>query len=204
MPASRSTSCHRRPSASPWRRPVASESRTRGSIRSPRSVSVGGACWPGSRSKPRSIMSSSYDAAMVDTAMIEDPRLLCLPRGSRLLYLEMLVWAKLRRTDGHVPLGALSRLTDEPDPIAAATKLAYQELLRTDQEIGGFWIVDFAASQWTAEQVQRRIESQREARERYEERHPNRPRSGSRDKLGERSRDGSHGPTDVPTDRPTE
>jgi hypothetical protein len=39
-------------------------------------------------------VSSSYDSALVDVAMIEDPRLLTLPRGVRLFHLEALVWSK--------------------------------------------------------------------------------------------------------------
>jgi hypothetical protein len=44
-------------------------------------------------------MSSSYDSALVDTATIEDARLLSLERGIRLLHLEAMVWSKLHRSD---------------------------------------------------------------------------------------------------------
>lgn len=68
-------------------------------------------------------MSSSYDSALVDTAMIEDPALLTLPRGVRLLHLEALVWCKTRLTDGFVPTGALPRMTDENDAEEGADML---------------------------------------------------------------------------------
>jgi hypothetical protein len=61
-------------------------------------------------------MTSSYESALVDVAMIEDPRLLTLPRGVRLLYLEALVWSKAHLTDGFIPALALGRLTDQLDP----------------------------------------------------------------------------------------
>lgn len=134
-------------------------------------------------------MSSSYDSAVVDTAMIEDPRLLNLPRGIRLLFLEMLVWAKLRRTDGHVPLGAIPRLTDEPEPLDAAGRLEKVGLLRTDEEIGGYWIVDFTRTQMDRATVERKVRNAKEARERYEERHPARRRRDASDVSGDSSGD---------------
>lgn len=152
-------------------------------------------------------MSSSYDAAMVDTKMIEDPRLLALPRGVRLLYLEALVWMKLHRTDGHLPAGALPRVTDEDDPRQAAARLVEAELWTMTDNGWAMPIEEYSASQWTKSQVEGRIKSQRDARERYDEKNPDRPRRGRHgrtDVSRERSDDTSGDGIDRPTDRPTE
>ena len=53
----------------------------------------------------------------------EDPVLLELPRGIRLLYVEALVYSNAHGTDGKLPRHVLSRVTDEPDPVAAAEQL---------------------------------------------------------------------------------
>jgi hypothetical protein len=115
-------------------------------------------------------VSSSYDSAVIDTAMIEDVRMLLLPRSVRLLYLEALVWAKLRRTDGLIPRAALPRVTDEPDPELAAARLVEVGLL--DNRPEGWQITDFERTQMSAKRV---AELQAEAKRRYDEyrtRHP--------------------------------
>lgn len=53
----------------------------------------------------------------------DDPRALKLPRGVRLLHMEALAWASRHMTGGVIPQGSLARLTDEPDPDAAAAEL---------------------------------------------------------------------------------
>lgn len=108
-------------------------------------------------------MSSSYDSAVIDTAMIEDHRLLSLPRGVRLLNLEAMVWCKAHLTDGFVPSGALRRMTDEPDEEHACQLLVDAGLWeRVDK---GWQIVGFTDSQMSAERVREKREA---ARDRYD------------------------------------
>jgi hypothetical protein len=96
-------------------------------------------------------MSSSYDAVVLDTAMIEDERLLGLPRGVRLLHWEAMVWAKLHRTDGRIPAGALPRLTDEPEPWKTAEQLVAAGVWRMTDS--GWLIAVFLDTQMSAERV---------------------------------------------------
>lgn len=108
-------------------------------------------------------MSSSFDSALVDTATIEDPRLVVLPRGVRLLAVEALVWSKLHRTDGFLPAPAVLRMTDEPDPWQAAARLAEAGVWEAK---GDSWqIVGFTDSQMSAARV---LEKQQAARIRYD------------------------------------
>lgn len=108
-------------------------------------------------------MSSSYDSALIDTAMIDDPRLLRLPRSIRLFHLEALVWSKLHRSDGFVPTGAVGRMTDEPDPQFAAGELVRVELWHVAPD--GWQIVRFTDTQMSAA----RVEAKRAAaKERYD------------------------------------
>jgi len=143
-------------------------------------------------------VSSSYDSALIDTAMIEDARMLALPRGIRLVHVEALVWAKLRRTDGFIPRGALPRMTDEADPIDAAERLVGAGLW--ESAANGWQIVGFTDMQLSREQVERKVQLARKARDRYEERHPDRPRRGKRGKDGtDASDEASRDATDLPT-----
>ena len=117
-------------------------------------------------------MTSSYDAAVVDTALIEDERLLRLPRGIRLLYLEALVWCKAHRSDGRIPPTALRRMTDEPDERAAAGQLVEAGLWRMEADC---WVIsDYGRHQMTRDRVERKEARAREARDRYEEGRPGR------------------------------
>ena len=117
-------------------------------------------------------MTSSYDAAVVDTALIEDERLLRLPRGIRLLYLEALVWCKAHRSDGRIPPTALRRMTDEPDERAAAGQLVEAGLWRMEADC---WVIsDYCRHQMTRDRVERKEARAREARDRYEEGRPGR------------------------------
>lgn len=130
-------------------------------------------------------MSSAYDSAVVDTALIEDERLLTLPRGVRLLHLEALVWSKARLTDGEIPRGALRRMTDEDDPETAADQLVASGMWEATPK---GWTIDYRG-QMDRERVERRIESARKARDNYETRHPNRPRRAGTDTSPDTSRD---------------
>lgn len=108
-------------------------------------------------------MTSSYDAALVDVAMIEDHRLLTLARGVRLLHLETLVWCKAHLTDGFIPAQALNRLTDEPEPHEAAKEL--RRVGMWDMTDAGWKIADFLDTQMSAERVKAKRLA---ARERYD------------------------------------
>lgn len=55
----------------------------------------------------------------LDDAFNDDPRLIQLPRGVRLLHVEALVWCNKHETDGAVPAYAMRRVSDEPDVDAA-------------------------------------------------------------------------------------
>src|SRR5512142_634797 len=106
---------------------------------------------------------SSYDAAIIDTEILEHPDLLDLPRGARLLNIEAIVWSRLHHTDGRIPRQALRKLTDEPDPVAAARLLTSAgRWVMTDI---GWMIVDFLEKQWSAEKVRAKRE---DARKRYD------------------------------------
>lgn len=112
---------------------------------------------------------SSYDAAVIDVRITEDPRLLTLPRSYRLLHVDAYVWCKAQRTDGVIPRHMLTRLAfDEPDRDLAATALVDAELWK---ETGTGWVIpDFLETQWGRKQVQRKRELARERYERWQER----------------------------------
>ena len=61
--------------------------------------------------------------AKVDDRFNDDPRMLALSRGVRLLYVEGLVWSCRHATDGRLPRYVLGKVTDEPDAIDAAKQL---------------------------------------------------------------------------------
>ena len=52
-------------------------------------------------------------AKLTDT-FNDDPVLLGLPRGVRLLHVEAIVWCCKHETDGRIPRHVLTRITDEP------------------------------------------------------------------------------------------
>ena len=114
-------------------------------------------------------MTSSYDSALVDVAMIEDPRLLKLPRGVRLLHLEALVWCKAHLTDGFIPAGALHRLTDEPDADKAARELVKVNLWSLTAE--GWTIVGFTDTQMSAQRVREKRQASRERYDKWQQSH---------------------------------
>jgi hypothetical protein len=108
-------------------------------------------------------VSSSYDSAVIDTAMIEDPRLLEVDRGTRLMHLEAIVWSKAHLTDGRIPSGALRRLTDEEEPREAAAVLCRVGVWEAVPS--GWQILGFTDTQMSAARVR---ELRVSARERYD------------------------------------
>ena len=117
---------------------------------------------------------SSYDAALIDTATIESEALLSLPRGVRLLHIEALVWSKVHRTDGRIPTGALSRMSDEPEARAAADRLVHAGLwTMTD---AGWLIVGFTDSQMSAQRVRQHQQAAAERYDRWRAKHPEHPK----------------------------
>ncbi|MBA3687906.1 MAG: hypothetical protein H0W81_03585 [Chloroflexi bacterium] len=94
---------------------------------------------------------SSYDAAIIDTAMIDHPDLLELPRGVSYLHVEALVWSRLHHTDGEIPRHMPRHFSDEPDVEAAVAALVAAG--RWEITPTGWRIVDFLDSQMSAERV---------------------------------------------------
>jgi hypothetical protein len=83
----------------------------------------------------------------------DDPELLDLPRGARLLYVEALVWSNRAGTDGHIPRRMLLRFTDEPEPETAAGLLVAAGKWTGLED--GWEIVDFLVDQLSAAEVER-------------------------------------------------
>jgi hypothetical protein len=108
---------------------------------------------------------SKLDKALIDYEALEDPKLIDLPRGIRLLHVEATAWSVLHRTDGAISPGALHRVTDEPDAGMAAAQLVSAGVwMSTDK---GWQIVDFSLSQMTSDRVRRIEEANRERQERF-------------------------------------
>ena len=145
-------------------------------------------------------VSSSYDSAVVDTAMIEDARLLVLPRGVRLLYFEALVWAKLRRTDGLIPRAALPRMTDEPDPADAADRLVQVGLWEAVP--GGWQIVNFTSTQMSAVRVEAQQRAAAERYDRWRSEHPDHPRGKRNGVANGKTNANGNGPARPPSRPP--
>jgi hypothetical protein len=85
----------------------------------------------------------------------DDPALLGLPRGIRLLHVEALVWSNAHGTDGALPRHVLARITDEPDPGIAAEQLVAAGLW-TETDEG--WAIAFG-DQLPAKEVKERREA---------------------------------------------
>lgn len=102
---------------------------------------------------------------VTDTAF-DDPRLLAVPRGVRLLHFEALAWSNRYGADGLIPAHVLGRLTDEPDPADAAAQLVTAglwEAIDAGWRIG--WLrEDQPSAEETAER--RRQDASRQARKR--------------------------------------
>jgi hypothetical protein len=110
-------------------------------------------------------VSSSYDSAIIDTAMIHHPDLLRVSSAARFLYVEGTVWAKLNKTDGRIPKYALRLVSIEADAeVLAASLVAVGRWL----DDGDSWvIVDFLENQWSAERVARKRASNRDRLDRF-------------------------------------
>lgn len=92
--------------------------------------------------------------AKLSDTFIDDPVLLGVPRGARLLHVEGIVWCCKQETDGQIPAHVLGRITDEPELDKAVDYLIDAGLwARTDT---GFEVVNFLDEQPSREQVQAR------------------------------------------------
>jgi hypothetical protein len=103
--------------------------------------------------------------AKVSDTFNDDPDLLGLPRGARLLYVEGLVWSCKLETDGIIPAHVLARITDEPDPAAAAARLV--EAGKWATTATGYEVVGFLEDQRSADEM---ATARAKARERQERR----------------------------------
>lgn len=90
--------------------------------------------------------------AKVDDRFNDDPRLLSLERGVRLLHIEGIVWCCRHLTDGHVPRYALAKVTDEPDAVNGVDALVEAGLWEPQGE--GWLIVDYLRDQSSAADVE--------------------------------------------------
>jgi hypothetical protein len=111
---------------------------------------------------------SSYDAAIIDLATLDDHRLLECSRGARFMHVEALVWSRAHRTDGAIPRGVLARIAwDEPDVAAAADELVRAGVWAVSDR--GWDIVDFLATQWSKAKVEAKRQQSRDRYERWQE-----------------------------------
>lgn len=102
--------------------------------------------------------------ARLDDTFVDDPDLLRLPRGARLLHVEGIVWSCKHLTDGLLERHVLRRLSDEPD-LEEAAGLLVDAGLWADDELG-FRIVGFLEQQPSRLEVQQRRENTKERQDR--------------------------------------
>jgi hypothetical protein len=102
--------------------------------------------------------------AKISDTFIDDPVLLGLPRGARLLYVEGIVWCCKHETDGRIPGHVLRRITDEPEFDAAVALLVTAGLWSATET--GFIIEKFLVDQISADQVAKRRADERLRQER--------------------------------------
>jgi hypothetical protein len=112
--------------------------------------------------------------AKLDDTFNDDPTLLALPRGVRLLHVEATVWSCKHETDGVIPRHVLTRITDEPEPEQAAGHLVAAGLWAAADT--GYEVVDFLVNQRSAEEVETSRANSRHRQERHR-RHQNRDHS---------------------------
>lgn len=145
---------------------------------------------------------SVYDSAVVNSVMLEDPRMQAVEdRGARHLFTEMLVWSKANRLDGFVPRRALRRCTDDENPDASVAKLVGAGLV--DEVGGGYQIADYVTHQWTRDRVEQKIKTSRESSRRHDVKIAADRRGKGSDASDDTSGDtSSDGP--IPTDRLTD
>lgn len=138
---------------------------------------------------------SSYDAAIIDATILEDPRLLTLPRGYRLMHIEGYVWSRAQRTDGAIPRHMLARVAfDEEDRDRGATALVDAGLWEVTPT--GWRIVDFLDTQWSRATVEQK---RRDNRRRYSE-YVERQREKEAKRVGKRVANDLDADTDTDTD----
>lgn len=89
--------------------------------------------------------------ARLDDGITDNPRLLALPRGVRLVHIEGIVWSCRHETDGRIPRHVLRKVTDEPDPEDAATTLVDAGLWKVVDD--GWEIVGFLEDQRSSEDI---------------------------------------------------
>jgi hypothetical protein len=92
--------------------------------------------------------------AKFDDRFTENPDLLALPRGVRLLYIESIVWSCKLLQDGVIPAHVLTRISDEPNVEQAAQQLVDARFwTRTET---GYVIGDFLEHQPSRAEVEKR------------------------------------------------
>lgn len=91
--------------------------------------------------------------AKISDSFGDDEVLLGLPRGTRLLWVELTVWACKQATDGRIPRYVLRRVTDEPDVDDAVAQLVECGLLIPTAQ--GWELRDFLRDQRSREEVTR-------------------------------------------------
>ena len=104
----------------------------------------------------------------------DDPVLLGLARGVRLLHVEAIVWCCKHETDGMIPGHVLARITDEPEPHEAAGHLVAAGLWHAKSD--GYEVADFLVNQRSAGEVELSRANSRARQERHR-RHQNRDHS---------------------------
>lgn len=85
---------------------------------------------------------------------LDRPAVLNVTRSARLLEVEALVWCNRLLTDGHIPRGALRRVTDAEDPQSDAAELVAAGLWSVEAD--GWVIVGFEQDQEAAVDVHAR------------------------------------------------
>jgi hypothetical protein len=106
----------------------------------------------------------------LDDRFHQDPRLLRLRRGHRLTYVEGLTYCAQQLTDGFIADYMLRKITDEPEPEAAAQALVDGGLWErtTDGRDAGWRVVAYLETQTSREDVEkaRKLSAETTARNR--------------------------------------
>ena len=89
----------------------------------------------------------------------DDPRFMAVSRSARLLHVEALAWSNRHSAGGIIPAATLSRLTDDPDPRAAAGELAEAGIWAMTGD--GWRVVWLLDDQPTPEEIDRQRERNR-------------------------------------------
>lgn len=118
----------------------------------------------------------------------DNPGLLQLERGVRLLFVEGLVWSNRHSTDGDLPRFALAKITDEPDAELAAKRLVEAHLWADTAD--GWRIVDFLEQQPSRAAVEKERKLKAERQRRWRE-SKGASTDASRNGLRDASKDGS-------------